>query len=326
MRVFVTGGAGYIGSVVVERLISEGHEVAVFDNLRTGHRAAVDPSAELIVGEILDLGALELALMSFQPEAVFHLAAEIAVGESVLDPGLHYRVNLGGTLNLLQAMAAKEVGKLIFSSTAAVYGDPERLPLDEGHPLNPVSPYGETKRAAEAAISSFCTAHGLSAVSFRYFNACGATERNGEWRANETHIIPVLFEVLEGKRGQFTLFGTDYDTEDGTCIRDYVHIADIADAHLLGLKQLEAGHHSIFNLGTAQPYSNLQVIQAVERVTGQKIPWAPGQRRAGDAPVLVADASRFSTVAGWKPKFVDIESMVESAWQWRLGHPGGYSS
>ncbi len=325
MRVFVTGGAGYIGSVVTERLIESGHEAVVFDNLQSGNRGAVHPEARFIQGDLLDAEGLKRAVEESKAEAVIHLAAEALIDESVRNPGRFFSVNVTGGLNLLEAMRACGIDKMVFSSTAAVYGEPRQIPIQEDDPHEPVNAYGESKLQFERIMAWYRRSFGLKHISFRYFNACGATEKFGEWRKRETHIIPLLFEVVLGQRTGFTLFGTDYDTPDGTCIRDYVHVFDIAEAHVQALGQIERIGAGAYNLGSGKGDSNLQVIRAVGKITGRDVPYANGDRRLGDPARLVASNESAVQELGWQPRYTDLESMVESAWKWREKYPQGYS-
>ncbi|HRK21461.1 MAG TPA: UDP-glucose 4-epimerase GalE [Fimbriimonadaceae bacterium] len=323
MKLFVTGAAGYIGSVVTEQLIREGHTVAAFDSLKSGNRASIPADVELIVGDMRDREAVKGALEASRAEAVMHFAAESIVSESYEDPGRHFEVNVGGGVNLLQAMAECGVFRLVFSSTAAVYGESESNPITEDTPTVPVNPYGESKLQFERMLPWFAERYGLQHVSLRYFNAAGATEANGESRPKETHLIPILLEVAAGRRDSFTLFGDDYPTPDGTCIRDYVHVADIAAAHVLALEQIERLPSRIYNLGTGRGASNREVLSAVERVTGVPIAPKVEGRRPGDPAVLVASADRIARELGWRPQGT-LESMIEDAWRWNLKHPKGY--
>jgi UDP-glucose 4-epimerase len=318
MNILVTGGAGYIGSVVVERLVEDGHAVTALDDLRHGHRDAVHPAARFVAGDLLDREWLHAELRGGNYEAVVHLAAEALIDESVRNPGLFFRVNVTGGLNLLDAMAAAEVGRLVFSSTAAVYGEPDRTPISEDAPHRPINAYGESKLAFERALAWYGEAHGLRHVSLRYFNACGATHRCGERHEPETHLIPILLDVALGVRPSIDLFGTDYDTPDGTCIRDYVHVADIADAHVRCLARLDDLGADAFNLGNGAGYSNRQVIDAVGEVTGRPIAVRPAGRRPGDPARLVASAERIGRRLDWRPATPRLTDMIESAWRWRL--------
>lgn len=324
MRVVVTGGAGYIGSVVTELLLKAGHEVLVIDDLRTGHRAAVDPGAEFIEASLLHLSVLERTLAASSAEAVVHMAGETLVSESMTDPDKHYRVNLVGGLNLLDAMRATGIDKIVFSSTAAVYGQPKDTPIVEDADKRPVNTYGESKLALERAMAWYERAYGLHHVSLRYFNACGATRDHGEFREKETHIIPILIENALGLRSGFKLFGNDYPTSDGTCVRDYVHVVDIAYAHLSALDRIEMLQERAFNLGNGEGYSNLQVLEAARRVTGAEIPTEFAPPREGDPAVLVASAERARKALDWTPQHPDLEGMVRDAWKWRSAHVNGY--
>ena len=325
MKILVTGGAGFIGSVVAEQLVEAGHDVVVLDSLKHGFRAAVHPKAHFVVGDILDEEALIGVLCQRRVEAVAHLAAEAFIDDSIRDPGLFYRVNVVGGLNLLDAMVRAGVKRLVFSSTAAVYGQPEAVPIPEDAPMLPCNSYGDSKLAFEKALAWYRVAHGLKYVSLRYFNACGATERCGESRERETHLIPIALAAAMGQRDGLDLFGTDYDTPDGTCIRDYVHVADIARAHILALDAMERLGARAFNLGNGSGYSNREVIHAVQEVTGRAFAVRNAPRRPGDPARLVADAASVRRELSWSPAFPGLRTMVETAWQWRLKHPGGYA-
>ena len=317
MHIIVTGGAGFIGSVVTERLVEAGHRVTVIDNLQHGHRDAVHPRARLLVGDLRDRDWVRDALRESGGDAVVHLAAEALIDESIRDPGRFYRANVTGGLNLLDAMVESGVARLVFSSTAAVYGEPAEVPIREDAPTRPVNSYGDSKLAFERALPWYARAHGLQHVSLRYFNACGATDRCGERHEPETHLIPILLEVALGLRPSVHLFGTDYDTPDGTCIRDYVHVTDIADAHVLCLGALDRLPPAC-NLGNGQGYSNRQVIDAVRRVTGRPVPVVESPRRSGDPARLVASAAAIRSAVGWSPRVPGLDAMIESAWRWRL--------
>jgi UDP-glucose 4-epimerase len=316
MRILVTGAAGYIGSVVAERLLEEGHEVVVVDNLSHGHRDAVPPEARFLEGDLLDREWLFAEMRSVRPDAVVHLAAEALIDVSVRDPGRFFRANVTAGLNLLDAMVESGVLRIVFSSTAAVYGEPESLPIRESAPLRPVNAYGESKLMFERAMAWYTRAHGLRHLSLRYFNACGATVRAGERHEPETHLIPILLDVAIGTRDAVRLFGTDYDTPDGSCIRDYVHVRDIADAHLACLAHIDRVEPTAFNIGNGSGYSNRQVIAAVERVTGRPVTVIDAPRRPGDPARLVASHDRIAEQLGWRPALTDLESMIGSAWTW----------
>ena len=318
MRVLVTGGAGYVGSVVVEELLAVGHDVVAYDNLAKGHRDAVVAPARLIEGDILDAARLTATLRGERIDAVVHMAADSLVGESMTEPARYYRTNVGGGLALLDGMRAAGVGALVFSSSCAVYGSPERQPIEEDDPLRPTNPYGESKLAFERALAWFDGAYGIRAVSLRYFNAAGATGRNGERHSPETHLIPLVLQAVAGVREHVTVFGEDYPTPDGTCVRDYVHVADLARAHVLALGALMTGRRtSVYNLGCGGAGASVrEVIDAARRVTGREVPIRVGPRRAGDPPVLVAAADRIRRELGWAPKQPRLADIVESAWRW----------
>jgi UDP-glucose 4-epimerase len=326
MHIFVTGAAGYIGSVVTERLIEHGHTVVAFDSLLHGHRDAVHPAARFIKGDLLDRAQLFDAVRNANVDAVVHLAAEALIDESVRNPGRFFAANMTGGLNLLDAMVAAGVTRLIFSSTAAVYGEPQAIPIPEDARLQPVNSYGESKLAFERALPWYFRAHGIRHVSLRYFNACGATERCGEQHAPETHLIPLVLDVALGRRPAIHLFGSDYDTPDGSCIRDYVHVRDIADAHIRCLEHIDRIEPTAFNLGNGMGYSNRQVIAAVERVTGRHVKVVEAPRRPGDPARLVADAARIGRELGWSPALPDLDSMIASAWAWHLELAGGVAT
>ena len=325
MRILVTGAAGYIGSVVTEYLIEEGHAIIALDNLQHGHRAAVHPGAIFIEGDLLDEGWLRSTLLKHPLDAVVHLAAEALIDESLRDPGRFFRANVTGGLNLLEAMVAAKVYRLIFSSTAAVYGAPQVLPITEESPTAPVNSYGESKLAFERMLAWYGLAHRLKYVCLRYFNAAGATDCFGECHVPETHLIPLLFEVALGQRSHVQLYGVDYDTPDGTCVRDYIHVSDIAQAHARALEQIERVAGRSFNLGNGEGYSNLQVIDAASHVMGRRIPVTPAPRRPGDPSRLVASAERIRRELGWRPRVPEIHKIIQTAWAWRLNHPSGYN-
>jgi UDP-glucose 4-epimerase len=321
MRIFVTGAAGYIGSVVTERLLEQGHSIVAFDNLSRGHRDAVAAGAEFVEGDLLDRARLESELRRGRFDAVVHLAAEALIGMSISDPGMFFRTNVVGGLNLLDAMVQAGVGRIVFSSTCAVYGEPRVVPIDEEAPTSPVNAYGESKLAFEKALGWYARAHGVRHLSLRYFNACGATEMSGERHDPETHLIPILLDVALGHRASVHLFGTDYDTQDGTCVRDYIHVQDIADAHVLCLDRLDTLSAAVFNLGNGTGYSNRQVIDTVKAVTGRQIPVVEAARRPGDPARLVASAERIRGAIGWMPRIPELAAMVDSAWRWRTRQP-----
>lgn len=321
MNILVTGAAGYIGSVVTEHLVEDGHTVVALDSLVHGHRSAVHPGARFIEGDLLDRDWLRAQVRDAGIDAVVHLAAEALIDESVRDPGRFFRVNVTGGLNLLDAMVAAGVSRLIFSSTAAVYGEPQTIPIRESAETRPVNSYGESKLCFERALPWYERAHGLRHLTLRYFNACGATANFGEHHEPETHLIPNLLDAALGLRDGFHLNGTDYPTPDGTCIRDYIHVRDIADAHLLCLQHIDSTPSTAFNLGNGAGYSNREVIAAVERVTGRPITVIEGARRAGDPARLVASHERITRELGWRPGIPDLDAMIESAWAWHSARP-----
>jgi UDP-glucose 4-epimerase len=325
MRVLVTGAAGFIGSVVTAQLLEAGHDVVALDSLKNGHSAAVVPQAQFVKADLLDADGLKRIVASTGVDAVIHLAAEALIKESVRDPGLFFRVNTVGGLNLLEAMLAAGVPRLIFSSTAAVYGEPEATPIPEDARCLPVNAYGESKLAFERMLPWYARAHDLRSTSLRYFNACGATDRYGEDHRPETHLIPILLEVALGQRDAIDLYGTDYDTPDGTCIRDYIHVDDIAHAHLLALDNVDAGGARAYNMGNGRGYSNREVIDAVREVTGREIRVNLAARRPGDPARLVASDERIRAELGWEPRYPELKAMIETAWAWRQQHPNGYA-
>ena len=325
MRVLVTGGAGYIGSIAVECLLADGYEVVVLDNLWRGHRRAVPADVELVEGDLRDQDWTIRAVKDAGVEAVLHFAAATLVGESVAQPAEYFEINVVGSHNLLLAMRDAGVSMLVFSSTAAVYGMPESLPITEVAPTAPINPYGRAKLMVEQMLEWHAAAYGLRYACPRYFNVAGATEQHGEDHEPETHVIPVALQVLLGNRPHFSVFGTDYPTPDGTAIRDYVHVVDLADAHVLALQRLDETLGPI-NLGTKDGFSVRQIVAAVERVTGKELPVEYAPRRAGDPTALVADSTKARRVLGWSPKQSSMDEMVGSAWRWFQAHPDGYST
>ncbi len=321
MRILVTGGAGYIGSVCVETLAAAGHAVCVYDNLSEGHPEAVPEGVELVVGDILDAEKLARTAAAFRPEAVVHFAAKALVGESMTRPDLYYQTNVTGGLQLLEAMRAVDCRKIVFSSTCATYGLPEKMPIDERCPQNPINPYGHSKLMFEQVLQWYEKLHGFTCVSLRYFNAAGATARNGEDRSIETHLIPIVLDVALGKREKIFVFGDKYPTPDGTCIRDYIHVLDLADAHLKALDRTTSG---AYNVGTGEGYSVLQVIETARKITGHPIPSEVADPRPGDPPRLVAGAGRIKMDLQWKAVHSKLPEIVQSAWEWRRAHPQGY--
>lgn len=321
MRIFVVGGAGYIGSVCAELLLNEGHEVSIFDNLTEGHRRAVDARANFIQGELADRGQIQAALSRDRPDAVMHFAANALVGESMRDPSKYFRNNVCNGLNLLDSMVAARVQRIVFSSTCAIFGLPERLPIEETTPARPINPYGESKLAFEKILHWYDRIHGLKFVSLRYFNAAGATKNFGEDHRQETHLIPNVLKVALGQKSNVRIYGTDYETPDGTCIRDYIHIVDLARAHMLALG---AGSSASYNLGTGGGSSVREVIAACAKITGRKIAMIEKPRRPGDPPRLVASSERIKRELGWRPQFQSLEAIIESAWEWHQKFPRGY--
>ncbi len=323
MKVLVTGGAGYIGSVTTELLLDKGHDVVVFDNLERGHRAAVDPRARLVVGDLRDRAAIRAAVAEARPDAVMHFAAYALVGESMEQPEIYFENNVSGALNLADAMRRSGVPRLVFSSTCATYGQPEVVPITEETPQRPQNPYGESKLLFEKALAWYERIHGLRAVFLRYFNASGATAKYGEDHDPETHLIPLVLQVAQGRRQQVQIFGDDYDTPDGTCLRDYVHIVDLAQAHILALTCAESG---AFNLGNGTGYSVKEIVAVARQVTGHPIPVVMAARRPGDPARLIASPGRARTVLGWRPRFDNPRAIIESAWRWHQSHPRGYAA
>jgi UDP-glucose 4-epimerase len=327
MRVLVTGGAGYIGSVVAEELLQAGHQVVVFDNLSRGHRQAVPKNAELVVGDLADRASLDQLLRSRAIDAVMHFAALIEAGESMKAPEEFFRNNTANALTLLEAMLAARVKRFVFSSTAALFGNPERTPIEEDNPLHPTNAYGESKLLVERMLAWFHQIHGLRYASLRYFNAAGASRPDqGEAHQPETHLIPRILQVALGRAEHVNIFGTDYSTPDGTCIRDYIHVSDLARAHLLALEALALENSSplIYNLGNGRGFSVRQMLEVARKVTGHPVPVIESPRRAGDPAVLIASSEKIRRELGWQPRFPDLNTIVESAWQWHRTHPDGY--
>jgi UDP-glucose 4-epimerase len=328
MRILVTGGAGYVGSASIEALLVAGHDVAVLDDLSTGHRAAVPAEVTVEVGSYTDADTVVRLIEHEQIEAILHCAARSLVGESIRDPARYYRENVAGGIALLEAARSVGVSRVVFSSTAAVYGAPETTPIPEDAPLRPINPYGETKRAFEAALASYGAAYGLRSVSLRYFNVAGATEACGEVHDPETHLIPNVLRAAEG-RGEIAVFGDDYPTPDGTCVRDYIDVADLADAHVMALLATASDDPRtdsplVCNLGNGDGFSVRQVLDTAEKVVGRAVPHRIAGRRPGDPPVLVASAKRAAEVLGWQPRRPLLQEMIDSAWSWRLRNPAGY--
>ena len=312
MRVLVTGGAGYIGSVVTAALLAGGHEVTVLDDLSTGHADAVPEGATFAEASLHDSGAV---LADVRPEAVLHFAAKSLVGASQQHPEDYWHTNVGGSLALLEAMRAADCRRIVFSSTAATYGEPDTVPIPETAPTRPTNTYGASKLAVDHMLTSYAVAHGFAAVSLRYFNVAGAAYGLGERHATETHLIPLALQVAAGRRESLTIFGQDYPTPDGTCIRDYIHVSDLADAHLLALPAPAAGEHRIYNLGNGTGFSVQEVVDAAREVTGHPIPVEVGSRRAGDPAQLVASSARIRADLGWTPEHTDLIGIVRDAWE-----------
>jgi UDP-glucose-4-epimerase GalE len=324
--VLVTGGAGYIGSHAVKALAARGERVVVYDNFSAGHRGAVKAAAAVVDGDIHDTARVRDALQRHGVDAVMHFAAWLSVGDSVKDPIGYYRNNVGGALSVLEAMVQGGVRHFVFSSTAAVFGNPEETPITETHPNRPINSYGETKLAVERALPHFERAYGIRSAALRYFNAAGADPEGelGEDHAPELHVIPRAIDAVLG-RDTFAIFGDDYPTEDGTCLRDYIHVTDLASAHVLALDALRTGAAStVYNLGNGRPTSVREVVDAVQRVAGKPVPYTMGPRREGDPAILYASSERIKRELGWRPQYEDINTIVETAWRWRIAHPHGY--
>jgi UDP-glucose 4-epimerase len=326
MRILVTGGAGYIGSVVAHHLLRAGHTVTVLDNLTMGWREAVPPAAEFIQGDTGDETALDALFAARGFEAVMHFAALIEAGESVKVPEQYFDNNSLRTFKLLHVMLKRKVSRFVFSSTAAVYGEPKQVPIPEDHPLAPTNAYGESKLIVEQMLAWFQRAHGFRYASLRYFNAAGATPARGEAHRSESHLIPLILQVPLGQREAISIFGSDYPTKDGTCVRDYIHVDDLASAHLLALQGLETHEQLICNLGSGEGFSVRQIIEIARKVTGHAIPVVERPRRAGDPAVLIARSDKIRRLLGWDPQYSDVESILVSAWEWHKSHPCGYRS
>jgi len=321
MRVFVTGGAGYIGSVCTEELLNAGHAVTVYDDLSEGHRAAVDLRADFILAQPQNEAHLKSAVKQAAPEAILHFAANALVGESMTNPAKYFHNNVSNGLRLLEAAREGGVRKFVFSSTCATYGPPDRIPMTEDLPQRPINPYGESKLMFERMLHWYHEIHGLEFIAFRYFNAAGASRNYGEHHRVETHLIPNVLKVALGQARECAIYGTDYPTPDGTCIRDYIHIVDLAQAHILAL---QPGKQGFYNLGNGDGYSVRQVIQMCEKVAGLKIPTLDKPRRPGDPPRLIASAAKAVRDLGWKPQYPKLEDIVATAWNWHQRHPQGY--
>ena len=324
MNVLVTGGAGYIGSIVTEHLLKQGHNVTVLDNLQQGHREAVLSPAELVSGDICDAQTLEQIFRNSKIDAVMHMAADTLVGHSMTDPKRYFHNNLVGGISLLNSMLEYNVNKIIFSSTAAVYGEPQNTPIEEDHPKAPINSYGQSKLMFETVLDWYRRAYGIKCISFRYFCAAGATELLGEDHRPETHLIPNVLKAALSKDSTVSVFGTDYPTKDGSCIRDFIHVVDVAQAHLLALEKADNLSGNVYNLGNGEGYSVLEVIKVAEKIVGRKIPVKFSPRRPGDPVTLIASSKRAAQELSWKPQFPELGSIVDSAWRWLKDHPQGY--
>lgn len=321
MKVIVTGGAGYIGSTTADALLRCGHDVTVFDDLSKGHRHAVPAEARFVQGSVCDSDLLDTLFRQQRPDAVLHFAASIEAGESMKAPEQFFRNNSAGTLTLMEAMLSANVKKLIFSSTAAVYGEPERVPIEETAALKPTNAYGESKLLVEQMLTWFHRVHGFRYASLRYFNAAGSNGRSGEQHQPESHLVPLVLQTAEGRRESVSIFGSDYPTPDGTCVRDYIHVSDLADAHVLALEALGTRDRLIYNLGNGRGFSVREVVQSAKRVTGRPIKLVEAPRRAGDPSVLVASSAKVRRELGWSPKYAELDQIVESAWKWMRENP-----
>lgn len=325
MKILVTGGAGYIGSITTHQLLERGHEVVVFDNLYQGHEAAVDARAVFVKGDLADRVAVERLFVDHAIEGVMHFASYTLVGESMTEPFLYLRDNVVNGLNLIESAVASGVRRFILSSTANLFDEPEKMPIDENERIVPGSPYGESKYILERILHWCDRIYGLRYAALRYFNACGDLPHIGEDHTPETHIIPLVLQVALGQREKFTIFGDDYDTADGTCVRDYVHVLDLAQAHILAMESLDQGSRR-YNLGNGQGHSILQVIEAAREITGHPIPTEFGDRRPGDPATLVASSETIKRELGWEPQYPDLKEIISSAWAWHQAHPHGYKS
>ena len=323
MNILVTGGAGYIGSVTSEALIESGHRVVVLDNLSKGHRDAVHPKAELIVDQVGNRDTVNSIIKQYRIDAIMHFAADSLVGESMEKPDKYFSNNVAQGLELVKSAAENKIKKFVFSSTCATYGNPIEVPISETHPQNPANPYGESKLMVEKMLKWVNHAYGLDYVFLRYFNACGASEMFGEDHTPESHLIPLVLQVAHGEREEIQIFGDDYPTDDGTCIRDYIHVVDLAQAHILALDITGCG---IYNLGNEQGFSVKEVIDTARKVTGCEIPTKIAPRRPGDPAVLIAHADKAKNELKWEPKYQSLETMIQTAWKWKLAHPQGYTA
>ncbi|MBQ9788459.1 MAG: UDP-glucose 4-epimerase GalE [Lentisphaeria bacterium] len=320
-RILVAGGAGYIGSACTEYLLDHGYEVTVYDSLVTGHFDAIDPRADFVLGDLADRDKIISVAKNGHYDGIMHFAAASLVGESMTNPSKYFRNNIANGINLADAAVEGGVKSFVFSSTAATFGQPEKTPIEEHDSQKPINPYGESKLCFEKILNWYSQIHGVKYAALRYFNAAGATENFGEAHDPETHLIPIILQVAAGTREKMMVFGDDYNTPDGSCIRDYIHILDLAQAHMLALDAPESGH---YNLGTGKGLSVFEIIKATEKVTGKKINYEVAPRRAGDPDVLIACSDRIKKMLGWKPQFEDAESIIASAWNWKLKNPNGY--
>lgn len=324
MNVLITGGAGYIGSIVVEELLEKNNKVVVLDNLEGGHREAIAPEAVFMEGNFAGVQLLDNVFCQYEIDSVIHMAAYTSVSDSMKHPQRYFKNNVANGIALLDTMLKYGVKKMIFSSTAAVYGEPKTVPIDENHLEMPINPYGKSKLIFEKILNWYHQAYNLKFISLRYFNACGRSKRFGEHHEPETHLIPIICRVALGQCDCVPIFGTDYDTKDGTCIRDYIHVVDLAKAHVLALEQVDCLGSRIYNLGNGNGFSVMEVIEAAREVTGKSIPAVDGERRIGDPAVLVASSERIKSELGWEPIYTDLYTMIQSAWEWHKNHPNGY--
>lgn len=325
MKILVTGGAGYIGSIVVEQLVAAGESVVVFDNLYQGHREAVHPDAVFVEGDLCDRAAIDAVMAEHRPDGIMHFASHTLVGESMQKPFLYVGDNVTNGLNLLQSAVEHGVRRFILSSTANLFDQPERIPIAETERIVPGSPYGESKYILERVLHWMDRVYGFRYAALRYFNACGASAERGEDHHPEMHLIPIVLQVALGQREKVTIFGDDYPTPDGTCVRDYIHVLDLAQGHILALRALDRGSRA-YNLGNGQGFSVKQVIDTAREVTGKEIPVEIGPRRAGDPAVLVASSETLRRELGWEPRYPSLHQIIESAWRWHAAHPKGYTS
>ena len=324
MSVLLTGGAGYIGSICVEELLRQNYEVIVIDNLQSGNRKAVPDEAYFYESDIGDGDELDKIFRRHRIQAVMHFAAEATVGLSMKNPYSFFHTNIVKGLTLLEIMKKQQCVKMIFSSSASIFGNPQYIPIDENHPVAPINPYGESKAMFEKVLDWYTVAYGFQVNSFRYFNAAGASSLYGEVHRNESHLIPLLIQTALGKRDKIRIFGSDYNTKDGTCIRDYIHVQDIALAHILALDNLDKNPNAKYNLANGKGFSNLEVLEAVARISGRKIPFEFANRRAGDPECLIATSQKAKDDLGWEPEFPSLEEIISSAWDWHGTHPEGY--